>query len=124
MKTRYNDKEWAILKALYNKNSRQNVYRGAKNPIIGELAWHTPDDVLWLQADIRDEDYESSAEQWGVDKNGYLVWAYFSHCSCHGYEEYDNSYKQVWIDGAFPCPNRFDDLWAILRKLEEASKAP
>jgi len=47
-----------------------------------------------LYSTSRTEDYEGSQTQIGIDKEGKLMWGYFSHCSCYGYEDYNGDYKE------------------------------
>ncbi len=66
-----------------------------ENLIIGNLWWTIPDDILWLYATQNDEGYDGSQTQFGVRKDGTIVWAYFSHCSCYGYEDYKGEVNEL-----------------------------
>ncbi len=82
------------LREKYNKVCEANYEKGT-NPIIGELAWNAPENVLWLKADIREDSYEGEADQFGIKIDGTIVWGYFSHCSCYYYEDYDGTYESI-----------------------------
>lgn len=110
---------WDKIKKIYNEFSLASDSSEAKeNPVVGKLAWSNPDTVLWLEADLTNEqgDYEGSAEQYGIDKNGNLVWEYYSHCSCNWYSDYEGTFKQFIIDGG-EVPNRFKDIEDKLQKI-------
>jgi hypothetical protein len=88
---------WDIIKGKYNGKSLAGhdydtedfIYpEYLLNPVVGKLAWNEPANVLWLDAEIDERQYEGNAEQWGVNKQGRMVWAFFSHCSCYSYERF------------------------------------
>lgn len=83
-----------FLKARYNKWSRANDYDEKTNPVVGKLWWSKPDNVLWLYSTDNDEEgYEGNQTQFGVDTLGVVHWAYYSHCSCNSYSDYDGETK-------------------------------
>jgi len=85
---------WSSYKHKYN--SEVNVYSLEQNlPIVGRLYWIIPDDVIWLYATNNEEDYEGSQTQIGIKKDGTIVWGYFSHCSCYGYEDYKGEIEEL-----------------------------
>ena len=82
-------------KAIYNHPEKDCYDLSNKPiPIVGTLIWNKPIDVLWLYATGNEEDYEGSQTQIGIKKDGTVVWGYFSHCSCYGYENYEGDYKE------------------------------
>lgn len=61
---------------------------------LGKMWWQKPDDVIWLYSTDNEEGYEGSQTQFGILKDGTVVWGFFSHCSCFGYEAYDGKHKE------------------------------
>ena len=80
-------------KIEYNQFGK-DVYDMEKRPIVGKLTWNNPVDILWLYSTKNSEGYEGSQTQIGIKKDGTVVWGYFSHCSCYGYESYTGDYKE------------------------------
>lgn len=83
------------LKILVNGWDKGIVEYLTDLPIVEGLSWNKPADVLWVYAIIDEENYEGSTNQFGITREGRLVWGYFSHCSCYGYEDYDGSYNNL-----------------------------
>ena len=77
------------LKKYYNANPDTD------NPIIGHLWWIKPSDTLWLFVTDKEEGYDGSQTQIGIKQDGTLMWGYFSHCSCYGYEDYEGDTKEL-----------------------------
>jgi len=75
---------WSSLKAKYNSRYLQGFVGGDdlakyENPIVGVLAFRTPDDVLWLKSEVDyhcGDDYEDyyDVDQYGIRKNGDIIW--------------------------------------------------
>ena len=80
-------------KAKFNKSPDYRNYTdiSGNNPIIGTLFWTNPPNVLWLYATDNEEDYEGHQTQFGIDEQGNIYWAYYSHCSCNGYSDKDDT---------------------------------
>lgn len=76
----------------YNKAGSESWDVSCSNDVTGDLYWIKPDDVLWLHSVGEEEAYEGSQTQFGVKQDGTIVWGYFSHCSCYGYEDYSGEY--------------------------------
>lgn len=82
-------------KNKYNETS-DTIGNSCEDKILGHLWWTIPEEVLWLYATQDGEDsYDGSETQVGVKKDGTVVWGYFSHCSCYGYEGYAGDYKEL-----------------------------
>lgn len=65
-----------------------DVCRKTTNPIIGDIPWNSPKDILWLSSDNHYEfdgsDDYYNGDIYGVDKNGRIIWMeykfnYFAH---------------------------------------------
>jgi len=72
----------------------KDIYDIKEKSIVGKLTWNKPVEILWLYSTSREEDYEGSQTQIGIKKDGTIVWGFFSHCSCYGYEDYEGDYKE------------------------------
>ena len=82
-------------KAKYNDETYDGMAYKNINSIVGKLWWVEPKEVLWLYATNNDEEgYEGSQTQIGIKKDGALVWAFYSHCSCNWYSDYTGKIKQ------------------------------
>lgn len=113
-------------KARFNR--QYNTWDEIRNEIVGRLYWVKPENVLWLYATSNDEGYEGHQTQFGIDINGVVWWAYFSHCSCYNYEEYDGTVKEFAPED-FKCYELTEvapDILLILaeriKKLNKVSK--
>ena len=85
---------WSSYKNKYNKPGKLSY--NADSEILGhKLFWTCPDDVLWLYCTGNQESYEGNQTQFGVKIDGTIVWGYFSHCSCYGYEDCRGDYKKL-----------------------------
>ncbi len=84
---------WSSIIGKYNKYG--DHWDAKENPIIGKLWWNVPADILWLYSTQNEEGYEGSQTQFGVRKDGTIVWGYFSHCSCYGYEDYKGEVSEL-----------------------------
>jgi hypothetical protein len=82
-------KHFEKVKSEFNPVSGNNYDSEVDAPVMGHLWWTKPQGVLWLYATDGEEGYDGSQSQFGVKKNGIVVWAFFSHCSCFGYNDYD-----------------------------------
>ena len=108
MKLRITNKElknWELLKKKLNgiPTDIEDSYYGNlyvvdyENELGWKFWWNKPMEVLWLSATDNKENYEGSQTQFGVKKDGTIVWAFFSHCSCYYYEDYGgnvNNFKE------------------------------
>lgn len=86
---------FSSYKNKFNPSSKHTYHSGSNVAPIGELHWTVPLEVLWLYATDNEEDYEGSQTQFGVKKDGTVVWGYFSHCSCYGYEDYKGEVTEL-----------------------------
>lgn len=85
---------WDCYKSKFNPKGRCT-----ESNILGHvLHWTIPKEVLWLYATNNEEDYEGSQTQIGIKKDGTVVWGFFSHCSCYGYEEYEGEFEELKED--------------------------
>ena len=75
---------WLELKIMFNGLPGNT---GQTTP-FGHQHWNVPSDVLWLDYTSNEEGYDGSQTQIGIKQDGTIVWGYFSHCSCYGYEDY------------------------------------
>jgi len=65
---------------------REGQWSSEFDSIIGRVWWNNPH-LVWILVSSKEEDYEGSQTQVGVDKDGNLRWEYQSHCSCNSYED-------------------------------------
>ena len=82
------------IKLKYNGDISKGYFEWGNIKLPIKLTWGIPQEVIWLYSTSRTEDYEGSQTQIGIDKEGKLMWGYFSHCSCYGYEDYNGDYKE------------------------------
>lgn len=85
---------WGSYKHKFNPTPK-NYYDENIFPIIGKLWWVIPEEVLWLYATYNEEGYDGSQTQFGIKKDGTIVWGFFSHCSCYGYEDYKGEFTEL-----------------------------
>lgn len=85
---------WSSYKEKFNTYG-YNWQDKINSTPIGKLWWIVPKDVLWLYSTQNEECYEGSQTQFGVKKDGTIVWGYFSHCSCYGYEDYEGEVNEL-----------------------------
>ncbi len=93
--TKKMSEHWSSFIGKYNKPTGTTYGVGITAPIIGDLWWTVPEDVFWLYSTQNDEGYEGSQTQFGVKQDGTIVWGFFSHCSCYGYEDYDGEVNNL-----------------------------
>ena len=101
MKIKISKKISEYFSSYKSKFNRKNKYDWASEvdePVIGQIWWTVPDEVLWLYATNNSEGYEGSQTQIGIKKDGTLVWGYFSHCSCYNYSSYKGEVKELTED--------------------------
>ena len=85
---------WSSYKHKFNPKGKYEW--NPTSEILGNvLHWTLPEEVLWLYATNNSEGYDGSQTQIGVTKEGKVVWGYFSHCSCYGYEDYKGEFKEL-----------------------------
>ena len=77
----------------FNRINPNSYSSDCENEFVGKLEWTNPNDVLWLYCTENEEGYEGNQTQIGVQKDGTIVWSYYSHCSCYGYENFDGEFK-------------------------------
>lgn len=87
-------KEWDNLKSRFNDFPQNKDNYNIKSELKWKFWWTNPQEVLWLWATDNEEDYEGSQTQFGVTKDGTVVWAFFSHNSCFYYDEYEGNSKK------------------------------
>ncbi len=75
-------------------NAQENSWDEIKNPIVGKLFWTKPKEILWLFATDNQEAYKGHQTQFGIDITGKIFWAYYSHCSCNDYSDYEGKVNQ------------------------------
>lgn len=116
---------WSSYKNKFNKN---DYYKG-DNPVIGNLYWIVPNEVIWIYTTNREEGYDGSQTQIGIKKDGTIVWGYFSHCSCYGYEEYGGEFEELSEDNLIHTEKYYeisdvpiDILKIIKNRIKEISK--
>lgn len=80
---------FSSFKHKFNTKSVSEYSSEVDVSIIGHLYWTIPENVLWLYATNNEEGYDGSQTQFGIKQDGTIVWGYFSHCSCYGYEDYN-----------------------------------
>jgi hypothetical protein len=85
---------FSSYKNKFNKNEKDSNYDYTQN-VIGKLFWICPDNVLWLYSTDNKEDYEGHQTQIGITREGKVVWGFFSHCSCYGYEDYKREFEEL-----------------------------
>ena len=85
---------FSSYKNKYNHKNK-NSWEDSISLIVGKLWWTVPDEVLWLYSTNNEEGYEGSQTQFGIKKDGTVVWGYFSHCSCYGYEDYKGEITEL-----------------------------
>lgn len=92
-KLKYLQENFESIKNKYNNGPSENGYPEADTP-FGHIWFYKPDNVLWLYYTENTEDYEGSQTQIGIKSDGTIVWGYFSHCSCYGYEDYNGEVQE------------------------------
>ena len=98
LKLKFLEDNFDAIKNKYNASTEESKddYRSQSyiDTPFGHMWFNKPKDVLWLYFTSNGEDYEGSQTQIGVKKDGTIMWGYFSHCSCFGYEDYDGEVKE------------------------------
>jgi hypothetical protein len=89
---------WSSYKNKFNKKSK-NTWESSSDILVNNLYWVVPEEVIWLYATNNEEDYDDCSQtQIGVTKEGKIVWGFFSHCSCYGYEDYKGDFEELKED--------------------------
>lgn len=66
--------------------TKKEEYGSESDSLIGHIWWDNHE-LVWIFATDKEEGYEGSQSQVGVDCDGKLRWEYQSHCSCNSYED-------------------------------------
>lgn len=109
--------------------SYKNKFNNQENDIVGKLFWVVPEEVLWLYSTNNEEGYDGNQTQIGIKQDGTIVWAYFSHCSCFGYEDFNGEYKELTDENLIHTRKTYEmenvdteALKIIKKRLKEISK--
>lgn len=119
---------WGSYKHKFNPTPK-NSYDEIICPIIGKLWWVVPQEVLWLYTTNNEEGYDGNQTQFGIKKDGTIVWGYFSHCSCYGYEDYRGEFTELTDDNIIHTKKTYElenvdfgVLEIMKKRLKEISK--
>jgi len=119
---------WESYKNKFNKVG--DTYDDKLNPQpINKLWWIVPEEVLWLYTTNNGEGYEGSQTQFGIKKDGTIVWGFFSHCSCYGYEDYRGEITELTDENEIHTRKTYElenvdenVLYVLKQRLKEISK--
>ena len=119
---------WESYKNKFNKVG--DTYDDKLNPQpINKLWWIVPEEVLWLYTTNNGEGYEGSQTQFGIKKDGTIVWGFFSHCSCYGYEDYRGEITELTDENEIHTRKTYElenvdenVLYVLKQGLKEISK--
>lgn len=99
VKRRYNSKSFGNS-GFETMGSRSVSKNGHDNPVVGDLPWSSPDEVLWLKSENYYEYEEGMGEDFfdgdvhGVDKKGRVLWVEYETYYIEHFDELESFFSK------------------------------